>query len=384
MKMYEVKTQEDKRAFLDFAAEIYKEDANWIRPLDKDIEDIFDTHKNKTFNNGECTRWLLKNDSSKVIGRIAAFVNNTYKQEQPTGGIGYFECINSQEAANFMFDHCKKWLHQRGMEAMDGPINFGERDAWWGLQTKGFQQPLYRMNYNPPYYIQLFENYGFQTYFEQLCYSLDVRNRLQDKFYEKHNIISQDPNFKAIHYSKAQLQKFATDIMIVYNKAWAQHLGNKQAEKHTIVKMLKSMHMVVDEKLIWVAYHKNDPIAFWINLPDINQYFQDFDGKLGIVEKIRLLWMKTFGKIDRFTGLVFGVVPEFQGQGIDDYLIVEAAKVIQGQKLYDRFEMQWVGDWNPKMVHVAESLGTTLSRKLKTYRYLFDREIEFKRHPFLS
>ena len=50
---------------------------------------------------------------------------------------------------------------QKGMEAMDGPINFGERDRWWGLITEGFTPPLYCMNYNPPYYIALFENYGF-------------------------------------------------------------------------------------------------------------------------------------------------------------------------------------------------------------------------------
>lgn len=125
MQMHEVKTDADKQSFLQVAVDIYKNDPSWIRPLDKDIEDVFDPEKNKFFKRGECTRWLLKDDAGKVTGRIAAFVNRQYKQEQPTGGIGFFECINDQAAANFMFDHCKKWLHERGMEAMDGPINFG-------------------------------------------------------------------------------------------------------------------------------------------------------------------------------------------------------------------------------------------------------------------
>src|SRR5690606_33524879 len=112
------------------------------------------------------------------------------------------------------------------------------------------------------------------------------------------------------------------------------------------------------------------------NLPDLNQYFKHFNGKLGIIQKLRLLLMKHFSKIDRFTGLVFGVIPEYQGKGVDGYLIVEAANVIQGKKLYDRFEMQWIGDWNPKMIAIAESLGTHVSRKLATYRYLFDRNKE--------
>lgn len=384
MKMYEVATEAAKQAFLELPVRIYRNDTNWIRPLDKDIEDVFDPVKNRFFKKGACKRWLLQDDSGTVIGRIAAFVNSTYKQEQPTGGIGFFECIDSKEAAHLMFDHCRDWLKLQGMEAMDGPINFGERDSWWGLQTEGFQPPMYKMNYNPPYYNQLFDSYGFETYFEQYCYSLDVKNQLQEKFYERHRELSKDGRYTVAHYRKNQLHKFAHDFTIIYNKAWASHIGNKQMEERSIAKMLQSVNAVVDEEIIWFAYYDNEPVAFWVNLPDLNQYFKHFNGKLGWMEKIRLLWMRYFGSIDRFSGLVFGVVPEFQGKGVDGYLITEAAKVIQGKQLYDRFEMQWIGDWNPKMISIAESLGTTLSRKLRTCRYLFDRNKTFERHPFLK
>src|SRR6185312_8969660 len=147
MRMHEVTTDSDRQAFLQVAVTIYKNDPNWIRPLDKDINEVFDPEKNKFFKRGECTRWLLKDDRNNAIGRVACFVNRQYKESQPTGGIGFFECINSQEAANFIFDHCKGWLQERGMEAMDGPINFGERDRWWGLVIEGFYSPLYGMNY---------------------------------------------------------------------------------------------------------------------------------------------------------------------------------------------------------------------------------------------
>lgn len=384
MEMYEVRTDEDIRAFLNLPLQIYKNDPNWIRPLDKDIEAVFDPQQNKFFKKGECKRWLLKDGSEKTIGRIAAFVNKTYKQEQPTGGIGFFECIDDQDAANQMFNYCKTWLESRGMEAMDGPINFGERDAWWGLQVEGFQPPMYKMNYNPPYYQKLLENYGFKMYFEQLCFSLEVKNKLQDKFYVRHEEISRDPNYKALHYKKSRLQKFAEDFTYIYNKAWAQHIGNKQMEVRSIAKMLKTINAVVDEQIIWFAYYKDEPVAFWVNIPDLNQYFKHFNGKLGAIEKLRLMWMKWFGRIDTFSGLVFGVIPEYQGMGVDDYLIVEAANVIQSKKLYDRFEMQWIGDWNPRMINIAENLGTEVSRKLRTYRYLFDRNKPFERHPMLE
>jgi hypothetical protein len=384
MHMHEVKTDADKKAFLLFSLEIYRNDPHWIRPLDKDIEEVFDPAKNKFFKKGECTRWLLNDDSGRIIGRIAAFVNKQYKQEQPTGGIGFFECINDQQAANFMFDHCKKWLQDRGMEAMDGPINFGERERWWGLQVEGFQEPLYCMNYNPPYYEQLFKNYGFDVYFNQICFALKVKDRLPDKFYVRHDEIEKDPDFKAVPLKKSRLEKFAKDFTYIYNNAWAQHGGGKSLEERTVQKMFKTMKPVIDEDIIWYVYYKNEPVAFWVNLPDLNQYFKHFNGKFGLMQKLRFLWMQRFGKCTRFLGLVFGVIPEFQGKGIDAFMIIEAAKVIQGKMMYEDYEMQWIGDFHPKMINIAESLGTFRSRKLQTLRYLFDRNKEFHRHPALK
>jgi hypothetical protein len=383
MQMHEVTTQEDVRAFLELPLIIYENDRRWIRPLDKDIEEVFDPNKNKFFKQGECARWLLHNTEGKAIGRIAAFVNKKYKNEQPTGGVGFFECVQSQQAAQIMFDHCKNWLKERGMEAMDGPINFGERDKWWGLQVEGFEQPLYGMNYNPSYYQQLFEGYGFKAYFHQICFSLKVRARLQDKFYNRHEEISKDKDYKVVHIRKNQLEKFAKDFAVIYNKAWASHGGGKTLDERQTVKMFQTMKPVMDEQLIWFTYCKEEPIAFWINLPDLNQYFKKLNGKFGLMQKLYFLYLQKLTLNKKCVGLVFGVIPEFQGKGIDHYMIVEASTQVIKHTRYEDYEMQWIGDFNPKMINIAENLGTTRSRKLTTYRYLFDRAKEFKRHPML-
>ena len=140
MKLKEVISVADKREFLDFPPSLYREDSQYIRPLDQDVEQVFDPKKNKTFRHGEVIRWLLSNDLGKTIGRMAAFINKktARKNEQPTGGFGFFECINNQDAANVMFDAGVAWLKERQMEAVDGPVNFGERDRWWGLLAEGF------------------------------------------------------------------------------------------------------------------------------------------------------------------------------------------------------------------------------------------------------
>jgi len=160
MQLIEVTTATLARDFIKVNVEINKGNTNYIRPLDKDVNEVFDKKKNKAFRHGKCIRWILKDNSGKLTGRIAAFTNKKYRNkgdDVPVGGIGFFDCINDQGAANLLFDTAKQWLTANGMEAMDGPVNFGERDRWWGLVVEGFQEPMYCMNYNYPYYQQLFE-----------------------------------------------------------------------------------------------------------------------------------------------------------------------------------------------------------------------------------
>jgi hypothetical protein len=160
----------------------------------------------------------------KEYGRIAAFTNKRYKNkgdDVPVGGIGFFDCIHDQQAANLLLDTAKNWLAGQGMEAMDGPINFGERDRWWGLLVEGFQSPLYAMNYNPPYYRQLFETYGFQPFFHQICFGKKPKKALSQKVVERHAIFGNDPQFSVRTIKKSMLEKYAADFTTVYNAAWA-------------------------------------------------------------------------------------------------------------------------------------------------------------------
>ena len=397
MQLTEVITAKQAKDFIAVNVIINRNDPNYIRPLDKDVNEVFDPAKNKTFRQGKVIRWILTNSKNELIGRIAAFTNRKYRtkgDDVPVGGIGFFDCINDQDAADMLFDVAKHWLMQQGMEAMDGPINFGERERWWGLLVKGFTPPLYCINYNPPYYQALFEHYGFKRFFNQVCFSLKVGERLQQKFYDRHRECAKNPDYSSAHIRKNQLEKFADDFTIIYNKAFAGHGGMKQLERKVVIKLFQSMKPVIDERICWFVYHKGEPIGMWMNLPDLNQWFKHLNGKFDLFHKLKFLWLKATIRPGKFTGIAFGVVPEFQAKGVDSYMIVEGAKVIQnitiengkyitGKPLYEDYEMQWIGEFNPKMINIAEGLGTYRSRILTTYRYLFDRTKEFKPHPVL-
>ncbi len=211
MQLVEVTNSNLDKEFLLVNVELNKNNPAYIRPLDKDIYEVFDKKKNKTFRQGEVIRWILKDDEGKFLGRIAAFTNKKYKNkgdDVPVGGIGFFDCINDQVAADMLFNVAKHWLMQKGMQAMDGPINFGERDRWWGLVVKGTDlSPMYCMNFNPPYYQQLFENYGFKNYFNQICFALQADKLIQQKFFDRHDECEKDPNYQFSIYKEKSVRK---------------------------------------------------------------------------------------------------------------------------------------------------------------------------------
>ena len=383
MKVEKVVTNKHKKEFLAFPARLFSGDSNYIRPLDKDIDGVFDPKRNKFFRFGECERFLFLDDQKEVVGKIAVFINKKYKQKQPTGGFGFFDCIDEEETANFIFDFAKNWLQQKGMEAMDGPINFGERDKFWGLLTEGFSEPLYAMNYNAPYYKKLFENYGFQVYFNQLCFGRKIHNPVADQFLEMHERISKNKAISAKRMKVKNLEKFAIDFTEIYNKAWANHGEGKQLTNAQTLKLFLTLKPVINEHISWFIYENEKPIAMWMNIPDLNQWFKYLNGKFGIWQKLKFLLMKKLTKNKKMVGLVFGIVPEWQKKGIDGFMIWEGTNHFRKATDFEDYEMQWIGDFNPKMMKIAESLEAEVTRKLATYRLLFDQEKEFERHPVL-
>jgi len=389
MKILEVLSGAEAREFLLLPVRLYQNEPHWIRPLDKDIETVFDPKTNKAFRNGECIRWILLNDEDETIGRVAAFINHKTAlkgNDQPTGGMGFFECINDRLAANVLFDQCRSWLASKGMDAMDGPVNFGSRDRWWGLLIEGFdREPNYQCNYNFPYYQEFFEAYGFKVYFYQFTFHRPVQGPLSPKLAQKAEMVKKDPHYAFRHLRKDELSRLPQYILEVYNKAWANRSENPElsiAQANLIVKQMKP---IMDRRLLYFGFYKDEPVSFFLSLPEINQILKYVDGKLGLIGKAKFLWHSWRKTNRKAFGILFGVVPEHQAKGVDGAMVMESRRVLQDEyKRYDEYEMNWIGDFNPKMINVVAQVGAEVCKRHATYRKLFDESKPFKRAPILQ
>lgn len=388
-KIQEVKNKTTQKDFLDFPAKLYKDDPYWSRPLDKDIERVFDRDKNKKFRNGDAIRWVVYDNNKNSIGRVAAFYDEktSRKNDQPTGGMGFFDCINDKDAAFQLFDACKNWLVGKGMEAMDGPINFGDREMFWGCLVDGFKEPIYNMPYNFAYYNELFEAYGFRNYFNQYTFHRKIDNKgMSEQTREKAKRIFNNPDYTFSLIDKKNIDKFADDFVIIFNKCWAKFPGVPKLAKAHAMAMIMQMKPIIDPELMYTAYYKNEPAGFFIMIPDVSQIFRKFNGKLNLFNKIRLFYLLKFTKtINRIIGVIFGVIPEHQSKGLDGGLVIAFENnALKPGFQYTDLEMNWIADFNPTMMKMVEQIGGKIYKTHITYRYLFDQNKEFVRAKRLN
>jgi len=385
MQIVEVKDKTTRKQFHKMPYLIYKGDPNWTPPLQGMVEDIFNPQKNKAFKNGKAQRWILFDEKGKLIGRIAAFINlntsNTY--EQPTGGCGFFECIDNQDAANLLFKTAVDWNKKNGMEAMDGPINFGENYVNWGLLVDGFMPQGYGMPYNPKYYEKLFRNFGFEVYFKQYCYHLDYSVPFPERFWKIAGWIAKKPGYRFKHFSYKETDKFVKDFCTVYDAAWSSHEHYKPLDPDDLYDFLVSSKAILDPEMIWFAYHDEKPIAIFAMVPDINQILRKLNGKLNLWGIIKFLYYKKRKTMTRTRILIMGIDEKYQRYGIDSAIFWHQDKLMKKKPQYTEVELSWAGDFNPKVITLYENTGAKRAKTHYTMRYLFDRSKPFMRAPII-
>lgn len=386
MKIIEVSDKQTIKLFHEVSHWVYKNDPEWPCPLHGMVEDVFTPAKNPSFKTGEACRWIVVDDKGKAVGRIGAFINRkkAFTYEQPTGGCGFFESVNDYEVARLLFDKSRDWLKERGMEAMDGPINFGENYMNWGLLVDGFTHQGFGMPYNPTYYQDLFRKYGFEVYFEQYSYHLDYSKPFPERFWKIAGWVAQKPGYSFAHFSYDKSEKFIDDFCYIYDEAWRFHEHFQPLDKDDLRDFIHSSKAVLDPEMIWFAYHENEPIALFVMIPDINQILKKLNGKLNFINILKFLYYKKTKVMTRTRILIMGVAPKYQKSGIESAIFWCQDKLMKHKPQYKEVELSWAGDFNPKIIALYKSVGGVHVKTHYTMRYLFDRTKPFKRAPIIG
>lgn len=365
IKIIEVNTPALEKSFLELPAFIYKKNEEVVLPFENEIKAIFD--KVSKNNDSIYKQWLVLGDDI-YIGRIAAYIPN---QPSEKGYIGFLDVVEHKDACLLLLKTACNWLTEKGIKTVEGPVNFGEKDRFWGLMTEGQQYHVYGENYHPPIFYEWFTEFGFTDLYQQQTSQV---NSQKFNFSRIHTIAQRaynKPDYSYIHFNKKEAEKFATDFCTIYNRAWKHHPDFSPFEYKQALHLIQELGLLLKDEFVWFAYYQNKPIAFYINIIDVSHVIKPFKGKWNLINKLKLLYALKCKPIIKLRGIIFGIVPEFHNQGVETGLIMKFYNEVVKMPSIETIEMSWVGDFNPKMISLITAIGGEVVKKHITFTMNF-------------
>lgn len=385
MKIIIVKNKADWQLFHRVPEHIYEGDAHYISPLESDVQDIFDPRKNKALSHGHAACFVLL-EGSHPIGRIAAFIDHERNETNdfPIGGIGFFECTDDLDAAQMLFEQAEEYLAQWGVKAIDGPINFGERDKFCGLLAQGDQPPVYQENYHPTYYQQLFTAHGYAPYEQILTFHGVMSEVPIERFTNIAQRVRQRYGIRTESMDKGRnIPRFADDFAEVYNKAFKENPYFKPLKGSQLRRIFRMMKPVADLRMVFITYAENKPVAFAAFMPDLNPFLRRYKGKLRWYQIPGFLLRIRRAKSHLLKGIAFGIDPEYQRRGafaaLIDYIYNEHTCT-----RYANFYLATIRGHNTVMVKSISNLGVEVERVHLAYRKMIDQQLPLDPFPFME
>ncbi len=360
--------QKEIGEFIKFEWQIYSDDAHWVPHLLMERKEFLDPHKNPFFDHADVA-YFMAYRNGQAVGRIAGIVNelhNKFHQDQ-TGFFGLFECRNDPDAAAALIGEAEKFVRQRGMTVLRGPVNFSTNDEC-GLLVEGFDRPpMIMMTYNPTYYIALFEQNGLVKCKDLIAYRLETPPSIPERLQRAVDLILKRNSFTVRTFNMKDFTNEVQRVKKIYNAAWEKNWGFIPMTDAEFDHMGKQMKQILDPDFLFIAEHRGEPIGFSLAIPNINEALIKIrDGRLLPFGLFKLLWNTRKGKIRTVRVITLGVVPQHRHSGLDTVFYHKTFEM-GIRKGVQWGELSWILEDNAAMNRPLERMGATVYKRYRIY-----------------
>jgi len=370
-----VESKADRKAFVDFAWEVYRDDPHWIPPLKDEVHGLLDPKKNPWFGHGRAQLWLAERNG-KVVGRISAQVDDLVQvhMEPGTGQWGMFEALDG-EAAAALISTAEDWLRGQGMVRALGPISISIWDEP-GLLIKGFDQsPMVMMGHHRPEYRAWIEAAGYAKAKDLFTYELDIRIDMIPVIDRLIKAGEKNPRIRIRNVDKSRFKEEAATILNLLNDAWSDNWGFVPLTEAEIAYAGKKLKPIIYEDLVRIAEYDGEPVAFMMTIPDINELIRDLNGELLPFGWAKLLWRLRKPRTKRVRVPLMGVARKLQGSRLAGQLAFMLIEHIRRACVANygvtHGEFGWILEDNQGMMSIAQLPGANINH---TYR-IFEKAL---------
>ncbi|MCD6579421.1 GNAT family N-acetyltransferase [bacterium] len=370
IEIKKVEKKSDLKKFIMFPWKIYMTDEHWVAPLIMDMKHRFDAKKNPYYEHAEVELFLaLKN--GKPVGRIACHIdklhNDTHKEK--AAFFGFFEVIEDYEVAKALYDHAVKWTKEKEMDFLRGPMSFGTNDECAFLLEGFDSDPAVMMPYNPKYYIDFSEKYGFIKAKDLLAFFKKSSDPIDPRLKRQAQRIENDPKIRVRKFSKKDFKKEMERVKEVYDAAWEPNWGFVPMTEKELDETAQVLLQYADTDLVWFAEEIHDdgtiePIGVSVVLPNLNEATKPLNGRLFPFGIFKFMSLKK--KVKGTRAILFGLKRKAQGFGVPTLLFwkTEEAGKLKG---YEWVEMSWNLEDNFKINKFDTNLGGKVYKKYRIY-----------------
>ena len=361
---------DDIEDFMRAGRVVFRDDPAWIPPLEFDLKGRLTPAKNPLFEHGEVGLWTAWRDG-RLVGRISATVDQEHLRihNDETGFFGFFDTLDDAEAAKALVEAAREWLGKRGMKKMRGPLSLNMNEEV-GVLIEGFEHPpMFLMGHSREWQGKLADEAGLEKAKDLFAFRFDV-GKLPGRAVRAWEKVQEMPEVRLRTVNTKDWDRELNLIMDIFNDAWKDNWGWVPATPAEIKKTGDDLKMVLDKDLAFIAEVEGKPAAICIALPNMNEVTRDFDGKLGPINIIKMLWRLKVKRPKSARLMLLGIAEEFRGVKkygfLSHALYVEIAK--RGEKQgYEWGELSWTLEDNAPVNLGIRSMGAKIYKKYRVY-----------------
>ena len=361
----------DRKAFVDVAYALNRDDPNWVPPLKTEVHGLIDPRTNPWFEHAEARFFLAERDGL-AVGRISAQVDELVLRHMGagTGQWGMFEAADAEVAVE-LIRRAEAWLRGRDMTRAMGPFSLSIWDEP-GLLIKGHDHPpMVMMGHNKPEYEAWVEAAGYVKAKDLFTYDLEVTAPFPPIVQRIVAAGEKNPRIRIRRTVKKRFEAEAALLLGILNDAWSDNWGFIPLTEAEIAYAGKKLKPIVLEDMILVAEYDGEPVAFMMALPDINQFLRDLDGSLFPFGWAKLLWrlrrMRPAGGRVPLMGVVKRLHATRLASQLAFMMIEQIRKAGTGHYGISRAEVGWILEDNGPMISITQAIGSDVNRIYRIY-----------------
>ena len=374
--IHPVTNKADQNAFVDLPYRLYANDPNWVPPLKNEVRDLLNPDKNAWFDHGKVQLFIAKRDG-RVAGRISAHLD-TLALLQPldqgmgpgTGNWGLFEAEDEKTAAA-LISAAEDWLRSKGMTRSLGPISLSIWDEP-GLLTQGHDHPpTVMMGHNNAAYEAWVLAAGHIPAKALHTLALDISKPFPELVQRIVASGERNPRINVRNVDKRQFDKEAALILGILNDAWSGNWGFVPLTDAEVAHVGKKLKPLVFNDLIMVAEVEDEPVAFMITVPDLNEQLIRMGGSLFPFNWAKLLWWLRAPRVRTMRVPLMGVVKKLQATRLASQLAFMMIEYIRRNSHANygatRGEIGWILEDNQGMNAIAGAIDSHINKTYVIY-----------------